>query len=133
MWDEIDKYQPMFESAVLSVTGEDGYPYSVRCHPTPDRRAEILRLDLAQDAVCGPGPASILFHRHDENLWNQKVLVLKGRLEEGVDGWVFRPQKLVPDLGYGTPPPRTSTSAAYPAHAFRGMRSRPSRNPRPWR
>ena len=33
MWTEIEKHLPQFESAVLNVRDEDGYPYSIRCHP----------------------------------------------------------------------------------------------------
>jgi hypothetical protein len=103
MWAEIEKYLPLFESAVLNASDGEGYPYSVRCHPEPDRPAEVLRLDLAEDVSVGPGPASLLFHSHDENLWNQKIFLLRGRLEETDDGHVFRLEKFVPSMGIGGP------------------------------
>jgi len=103
MWDEIEKYLPMFDSAVLSVTDPAGYPYSIRCHPVPDRTAGTLRLDIEEGAPVRIGQASILCHSHDQNTWNQKIFVLRGDLEEAGGGWAFRPEKFVPSLGVGGP------------------------------
>jgi hypothetical protein len=103
MWTEIEKYFPLFESAVLNTSDGEGYPYSVRCHPEQDRPAGVLRIDLAGTTNVQAGPASLLFHSHDEKLWNQKIFLLRWRLEETSDGHVFRPQKLVPSIGIGGP------------------------------
>ena len=103
MWAEIEKYLPLFESAVLNAGDDEGYPYSVRCHPEQDRPAEIFRLDLAEGTNVQAGPASLLFHSHDEKLWNQKIFLLRGRLEAADDGHVFRPEKFVPSIGTGGP------------------------------
>ena len=99
MWAEIEKYLPMFESAVLNVRDSEGYPYSVRCRAEQDRSAGILRLDLAAGAAIRPGLGSLLFHSHDEELWNQKVFILRGRLQGEPGEWVFRPEKFIPSLG----------------------------------
>ena len=103
MWDEIEKYLPRFEGAVLNARDGEGYPYSVRCRPEQDRPAGILRVDLAEKTNVRPGPASLLFHSHDEELWNQKIFLLRGTLEETGDGHVFRPEKFVPSIGTGGP------------------------------
>ena len=103
MWAEIEKYLPLFESAVLNTSDGEGYPYSVRCRPVPDRPAGILRIDLSSGTEVQPGPASLLYHSHDEELWNQKIFLLRGRLEEMGDGHVFRPEKFVPSIGTGGP------------------------------
>jgi hypothetical protein len=103
MWTEIEKYLPLFESAVLNARDGEGYPYSVRCRPEPDRPADIFRIDLAGGTNVQAGPASLLFHSHDEKLWNQKIFLLRGRLEETGDGHVFRPEKFVPSIGTGGP------------------------------
>lgn len=58
---------------MLNATDPDGRPYSVRCRPRPDSSAGVLRLDLARGGEIQPGPASLLCHTHDEELWNQKV------------------------------------------------------------
>lgn len=102
MWDEIEKYLPMFESAVLNVADAEGYPYSVRRHPEPDRAAGVLRLEHTRDYGLRPGPASLLCHSHDENTWNQKIFVLRGSLEQDEDGWAFRPERFVPSIGTGS-------------------------------
>ena len=95
MWTEIEKNLPMFETGVLNFTDQDGYPYSVRCRPRQDASAGILRLDLAAGEAVQPGPASLLYHSHDEELWNQKLFLLRGRLEGAGDKWVFRPEKAI--------------------------------------
>ena len=99
MWDKIEKYLPMFESAVLSVPDARGYPYSVRCRPRPDRSAGLLKLDPAPHGDLRSGPASLLCHSHDENTWNQRVFVLRGKLEGDGEGWAFRPEKFIPSIG----------------------------------
>ena len=99
MWSEIERFLPNFESAVLSVRDAEGYPYSVRCHPAQDRPSGVLRLDLAAGEAVRPGPASLLCHSHDEELWNQQIILLRGRLDREGDGWVFRPEMFVPSLG----------------------------------
>jgi len=101
VWDEIEKYLPIFETAVLNVAGAEGYPYSIRCRPAPDRFAAVLRLDSPDGAALRAGPASLLCHSHEEYTWNQKILVLRGRLEGSGDRWVFRPEKFVPSSGIG--------------------------------
>lgn len=103
MWTEIEKYLPLFESAVLNTSDGEGYPYNVRCRPELDRPAGSLRIDLARGTNVQAGPASLLFHSHDEELWNQKIFLLRGRLEETRDGHVFRPEKFVPSMGIGGP------------------------------
>jgi hypothetical protein len=103
MWAEIEKYLPLFDNAVLNARDGEGYPYSVRCHPELDRPAEIFRIDLSGGTNVQAGPASLLFHSHDEELWNQRIFLLRGRLEGADDGHVFRPEKFVPSIGTGGP------------------------------
>ena len=44
MWSEILKNGDTYGSAVLTVLAHDGYPFSVRCKPEPDRANKTLRL-----------------------------------------------------------------------------------------
>ncbi len=105
MWDEIQKYLPEFPSAVLNGRDAGGYPYSVRCRPSPDRTAGLLRLDdPAPKTAIRPGPASLLCHRHDEELGDMKMFLVRGRLERGEDGWAFAPGRFVPGVGIGGAP-----------------------------
>lgn len=103
MWTEIEKYLPRFESAVLTARDGEGYPYSFRCRPEQDRQAGILRIDLSEGTNVQPGPASLLCHSHDDKLWNQKIFLIRGRLEETGDGHAFRPERFVPSIGTGGP------------------------------
>ena len=98
MWAETEKNLPQFETAVLNVSDQDGYPYSVRCRTAQNRRAGVLRLDLAEGVNVRP---SQLCYSHDEALWNQKIFLLRGRLEGVGDGLVFRPEKFIPSIGTG--------------------------------
>lgn len=103
MWDDIEKYLPMFESAVVNVADAEGYPYSVRCRLESDRPAAgVLRLERTMEDELKAGEASILCHSHDDKTWNQKIFVLRGNLEESEDGWDFRPEKFVPSIGTGS-------------------------------
>jgi hypothetical protein len=102
VWPEIGKNLAAFETGVLNATDLYGYPYSVRCRPRQDPSAGVLRLDLGGGEEIRPGPAGLLFHSHDEELWNQKVFLLLGRLEGAGEGLVFRPERSVGGMGLRT-------------------------------
>lgn len=99
MWAEIEKNLAAFESGVLNATDRQGYPYSVRCRPRQDRSAGVLRLDLPLGGDIQPGPASLLFHSHNEELWDLKVFLLRGTVEVAGGGRVFRPERPVTGTG----------------------------------
>jgi hypothetical protein len=103
VWAEIEKHLPQFETAVLNARDTEGYPYSVRCRPEQDPPAGILRLDFAEGIDARPGFASLLCHNHDEELWNQKIFLLRGRLERMGNGYAFAPEKFIPSIGTGGP------------------------------
>jgi len=100
MWDEIGKNLAAFETGVLNARDRDGNPYSVRCSPRRDPSSgDVLRLDLAGGGEIQPGPASLLFHSHDEELWNQRVSLIVGRLEGYGSERAFRPERVVGGMG----------------------------------
>jgi hypothetical protein len=99
MWAEIEKGLAASETGVLNATDPDGYPYSARYRLLPDPQAAVLRLDLDGGGAVRPGPASLLCHNHDEELWNQKVFLLLGRLEGSGHELVFRPERTVGGMG----------------------------------
>lgn len=101
MWDELLAGLAEFESAVLTGTDADGYPYSLRCHPQPDASAPVLRLALPAGTPLRPGPAGLLCHRHDEWLWHQQSFLVRGLLVSDHAGWGFRPLQFIPGLGFG--------------------------------
>jgi hypothetical protein len=41
------------------------------------------------------GPAGLLCHHHDEQLWSLRSFLLKGTLEQTGHDWVLRPRQLV--------------------------------------
>jgi hypothetical protein len=99
---EITRHLYEFESAVLSGLDEEGYPFSVRCRPYPDTTgAEALKIWLPPGTPIRPGPASLLCHSHDENLWNLKSFLVRGVLGKDAGGWSFEPGRFIPGLGIG--------------------------------
>jgi hypothetical protein len=95
MWPEIAKRLPRFASAVLTGLDASGDPVSIRCQPTLDQQAQVLRVLVPDGLGMMPGPAGLLCHRHNEQLWGLKSFLLRGGLEQDGHGWVFRPRLLV--------------------------------------
>jgi hypothetical protein len=99
---ETRKHLYQFESAVLSGLDEEGYPFSVRCRPYPDASgAEVLRVWIPANTALRSGPASLLCHSHDENLWNLKSFLVRGVLKKDAGGWSFEPGQFIPGVGIG--------------------------------
>ena len=103
MWDEITKSLAQFPDAVLTTVEADGYPLSIRCQPQADAATRVLRVPTAGGVDLRPGPASLLCHSHDENLWKLRAFLVRGRIETGDGSWVFHPQKFIPGGGMGGP------------------------------
>ena len=103
MWQEIVKHQPKFSSAVLTVVDAAGYPLSIRCKPELDSGRRVIQLAFADGMGVEPGSAGLLFHQHDDQMWNIRSFLLRGKLEREARGWVFRPQRYTPGLGIGGP------------------------------
>jgi hypothetical protein len=75
MWLEIMKYGDHYESAVLTMLADDGYPFSFHCKSEPDNGNKTLRLVLPPGVELKSGPACFLWHRHDDRLWKLNSLV----------------------------------------------------------
>lgn len=103
MWDEVTKGLAQFPDAVLTGVDADGYPLSIRCQPQVDTPNQVLRVPMASDIDLQPGPASLLCHSHDENLWKLKAFLIRGQIEPVDGSWVFHPQKVIPGGGMGGP------------------------------
>ncbi|HEX2619207.1 MAG TPA: hypothetical protein VHL11_03640 [Phototrophicaceae bacterium] len=95
MWDKVIDSLPQYPSAVLTGLNPEGYPFSLRCTPQLDSDRQALRLALPNHLPLCPGPAGLLFHYHDEQLWNLKNFVLRGRLEQTDAGWLFYPTQYI--------------------------------------
>ena len=99
MWAELVAAIEQFDDAVLSGLGRDGYPVSVRVKPRPDAADGVLWLANELPVVLVPGPASVLCHSHDRQLWHLRSVLVRGVLERSERGWVLRPTALVPGTG----------------------------------
>ena len=86
-----------YPSAVLNGRDGAGYPYSVRCHPQPDAATRTLLLPDAA-APLTEGPAGLLCHEHDDHLWRQRSVLIRGRIAREGAGWRFTPEKVIPGL-----------------------------------
>jgi hypothetical protein len=42
------------------------------------------------------GPASLLLHRHNDQLWDLRNCVVTGELSQQPTGWVFSPTRFIP-------------------------------------
>ncbi len=133
MWDEIAEHLPGFESAVLTGLDAEGYPYSVRCRPRTDPVRRVLRVRLFEGIPVRPGPASLLCHSHDENLWNLKSFLVRGELGRDARGWKFHPQRFIPGAGIGGPASMLRLFAGSRRTARRYLERRGLPRPRvPW-
>lgn len=99
MWNDIARLLPSFQSAVLTGLDTEGYPYSVRCSPQLEESAKVLKVQLPAYAPVQAGPASLLCHSHDENLWNLRSFLVRGDLVRTSGRWTFEPQRYVPGAG----------------------------------
>jgi hypothetical protein len=95
MWDEIVKNLADHSSAVLSGVDGNGYPFSIRCRPVPDQTWQALRMEDPAPHPIRPGPASLLCHAHDDDLWNLRTFNVRGRLEQDGDGWLFHAERVI--------------------------------------
>jgi hypothetical protein len=101
MWTSLAQYLPKFRDGVLTGLDAEGSPFSLRCQPQPDPAARVLRLPLPEEAPLRPGPACLLFHKHDDRLWNLLSFVVRGTLERNGQEWILRPVHFVPGVGIG--------------------------------
>ncbi len=134
MWAEITRHLYQFESAVLSGLDRSGYPFSVRCRPYPDPSGdEVLSVWLPPDTFLRPGPASLLCHKHDENLWNLKSFLVRGVLKKDAEGWSFEPKRFIPGAAIGGLPAMIRFFTRSRRNARRYLEKRGLARPRvPW-
>jgi hypothetical protein len=95
MWTELVAQLRRYPSTVLTALDDVGYPVSVRCQPRVDEAMQVLHVALAGAVGLRAGPASILCHTHDEQLWHLTNVLIRGTIEQSGDGWIFHPQRLI--------------------------------------
>lgn len=99
MWPDIRRYSASFDSAVLTGVDAGGFPFSIRCTPQFDDQQQVIRLEPVAGIPITAGQAGMLFHKHNEQLWDLKMFLVLGRLEQTDQTWVFRPERLLPGGG----------------------------------
>jgi hypothetical protein len=102
MWGKLLKALRQFPDVVLMWSDEEGYPVGGRIRPEPDRTTQLLRVTPPRSLKLQSGPASMLAHSHNEETWQLKSFVARGRLEQDEAGWVFQPLTFVPGAGVGS-------------------------------
>jgi hypothetical protein len=96
-WDDrMDELGARYPSAVLSVVGPDGFPFSARAPIEVDRAAHRVRIrEVPTGAPLEPGLACLTAHaHHPEFRWQQNFQV-RGDLVREDGGWALVPHKLI--------------------------------------
>ncbi len=91
-------------SAVLGAPDESGRPVLFRVQADPDQTAGGYRVEVPDGLAVLDGPASLLMHRHDEQVAGQDNALVRGRLVTDDAGQrLFRPERLVQPMRMRTP------------------------------
>ena len=133
MWTDLIKAMAGFPDAVLTGVDAQGFPSSVRCRPQPDPAIRALHIDRAPGVALLDGPASLLCHSHDRNLWRLRSLLVRGQLTTTGTTWVFHPMALVPGTGLAGPVGDARSFIAARQRAGRDLARRGLTRPKvPW-
>jgi hypothetical protein len=97
MWDNVKHQVKSFASAVLIMRDATGYPVSVRTPCVIDDQRQELGVTVPATVDAHAGPASLLLHAHNEQLWDLRIVVVRGELVRNGDAWIFRPLPLTSD------------------------------------
>jgi hypothetical protein len=118
---------------ILTALDAQGYPVSFRCKPQVDTEQQVIRIEAPPGGDLQEGAANLLGHFHDDDLWNQHSVLIKGKLEKSGGGWVLHPQTVTPGLEQGVFSAIKALSASRAAAArFLAKRNRP-RPVIPWK
>ncbi len=99
MWDDLVHRLKDYPTAVLTVTDSAGHSFSIRCTPEPDESRQVLRVTVPSYVDAQAGPAGLLCHFHDDELWQLKNFIALGELEADGNGWVFRAERVIEGAG----------------------------------
>jgi hypothetical protein len=91
---------PIYSERQRGAFDEEGRPLSLRCLAEVNGD-DSLTLSAAEGILLQPGPACLLFHFHDDRLWNLKSFVLRGQLDNVTQEWIFRLERFIAGMGIG--------------------------------
>jgi luciferase-like monooxygenase len=90
MWQLAAETLSHFPEVVVTASGIEGYPVSVRQRsPRYDADTGETPVLIPTSVAAVAGPANVLAHYHDENLGNLRIARIKGRLERREGSWIF--------------------------------------------
>lgn len=104
-----------YPTAVLAGVDSAGAPLLVRTTLTSVAGGYLAA--VPDDVALVDGPASLLVHRHDDQLWNMHNASIRGTLKRGDDGWLLTPARLT------EPAARHRASLADPIRTVRTCRA----------
>jgi hypothetical protein len=97
MWHLAAESLGRFPEAIITALSSDGYPISIRQRaPRYDGRTGEMPVLIPERVAVLPGPANVLCHYHNENLWDLQMLQINGRLERRDDSWIFVSTEFTP-------------------------------------
>ncbi|GGJ28385.1 pyridoxamine 5'-phosphate oxidase family protein [Streptomyces brasiliensis] len=88
-----------YPTAVLAARDASGAPVLARTRTVPS--AGGFALHLPADCAVTAGPASLLVHRHDEQLNRLSNALVRGELKPADDGWLLVPASVLEPMGSG--------------------------------
>jgi hypothetical protein len=103
MWSDIVKQLGQFPNAVLTGKDRNGYPFSIRCTPQVDEDQQVLIVPPFSEEHIQEGPAGLLYHSHNEALWDLKSVQILGELRQTEGKWVFYPERFIAGAGLQGP------------------------------
>ncbi|MET0187605.1 MAG: pyridoxamine 5'-phosphate oxidase family protein [Pseudonocardia sediminis] len=102
-WTDLVRNLARFPDAVLNAYDGDGRPVGLRASPRVDHAARVLHWPGPAGVDVAAGPASVLWHSHDEKMWSLRSFAARGAVAPGEDGLVFTPGGVLPGLGLSGP------------------------------
>lgn len=99
MWAEAAKWIATFQEGVITALDADGYPVSVRqTQLAYDAQSGTMPVVLPAALGAVAGPANLLCHVHDDDLWSFRAIQVSGRLESHAGGLRFVSTKFEPPV-----------------------------------
>src|ERR1041384_7853048 len=88
-----------YPEGTLTVTEAGGYPRSARVQVDFDDARQQIRVSGMRWDEDWRGPASLLFHRHNDELEDFHEMMIRGELSQGAGEMVFTPTSFLTGSG----------------------------------